>query len=427
MFRYVNKQQQATLQQLDAQALQVTVGNASMMSSFTNVVTASREQAVVLQTLLGQVDELAHSVQAVDQSAQDTRTEVQSMHALSAQSHHLVHETSGRIASLGESADGLGKRFEEVRQHAEAIETVLRLIREVAMQTNLLSLNAAVEAVRAGEHGKGFGVVAEEVRKLAAKADDATGQIHQMIAGITSSTQAAGDFLTRVISDIQTGIHSSQQAETMLADIRQHSQRTLDAANQLAASAQTQTRLSEDIVHEVDQLSGITQRAIEWVGKSNANIRDIQGVIGDFKHKTMALQPRQRTLDVLLTCAEEMRACNILIKNAESFQQIAPVVTRIRQIDQIIDDTWQRHTARLPGTAGQHEFEQALAAYRTTRAHILSAAQQEQFDQVRSLISTQGRPAYERIKAALDKLPGQPPARSSPFHFPALPRHKASG
>ncbi|CAM5782748.1 methyl-accepting chemotaxis protein [Castellaniella caeni] len=427
MFRYVNKQQQATLQQLDAQALQVTVGNASMMSSFTNVVTASREQTVVLQTLLGQVDELAHSVQAVDQSAQDTRTEVQSMHALSAQSHRLVHETSGRIASLGESADGLGQRFEEVRQHAEAIETVLRLIREVAMQTNLLSLNAAVEAVRAGEHGKGFGVVAEEVRKLAAKADDATDRIHRMIAGITSSTQAAGDFLTRVIDDIQTGIRSSQQTEAMLADIHQHSQRTLDAATQMADAAQTQTRLSGDIVHAVDQLSGITQRAIEWVGKSNANIRDIQGVIGDFKHKTMALQPRQRPLDVLLTCAEEMRACNILIKNAESFQQIAPVVTRIRQIDQIIDDTWQRHTARHPGAAGQQVFEQALAAYRTTRARILSAAQHEQFDQVRSLISAQGRPAYERIKAALDMLSNQPSPRSFPLHFPALPRHKASG
>ena len=180
----------AAVQRLDAQALQVTAGNAGMMSSFTNVVTASREQAGILSGLRDRVDQLADSIDAVDQSAQVTRAEVDTMHQLTLKSDELLRETSGRIASLGQSAQGLSDRFGEVVRHTGEIEAILGMIQDVAMQTNLLSLNAAVEAARAGEQGRGFGVVAEEVRKLAARTDEATAQIRRMIAGITDSVSS---------------------------------------------------------------------------------------------------------------------------------------------------------------------------------------------------------------------------------------------
>ncbi|WP_345797240.1 methyl-accepting chemotaxis protein [Castellaniella sp. MT123] len=408
----------AAVQRLDAQALQVTAGNAGMMSSFTNVVTASREQAGILSGLRDRVDQLADSIDAVDQSAQVTRAEVDTMHQLTLKSDELLRETSGRIASLGQSAQGLSDRFGEVVRHTGEIEAILGMIQDVAMQTNLLSLNAAVEAARAGEQGRGFGVVAEEVRKLAARTDEATAQIRRMIAGITDSTAAAGGFLDTVLDDIQVGVESSRQTEAMLADISRHSRETLDAASGLAAAAQTQTALSQAMVGDVERLSAAAAESIQWVGTSNAQIREIQGLIGELKRETSALLPGQRELDVLSSCVEEMRACNILIKNADSYVQIQAVVTRIEQIDQLMDATWSRFHSRVQDGDGPRQFEQALRHYRSVRGRVLAVARQEQFDQVRQLISAHGRPAYGQLRDALNRLDAEDRQRQTTRWLP---------
>ncbi|WP_322995594.1 methyl-accepting chemotaxis protein [Castellaniella sp.] len=380
------------------------MGNASMMSAFTNVVSAAHEQSTVLAQLRNQMGRLVDQVDAVDQSAQATQTEVNSVHRLAVQGNALLAETSARTRALVDSAQELNERFAEVSRQAGAIESILRLIQDVAMQTNLLSLNAAVEAARAGEHGRGFGVVADEVRKLASRTEEATTDIRQMIAGITSSTTAADGFLKSVLDDIRLGATQTAQVETLLTDICQHSQHTSQMSDEMVAVAQDQVVLGQAMARDVDVLSQATEKSIEWVAKSNTEIRDIQGLIGSFKRDVSALLPSQRALDVLVSCAEEMRACNILIKNAESYAQVEPVAQRIIQIDELLDRAWMQYCRRHPTAETRQPFQQALRAYREVRAHILDTARAERFAQVRDLISNQGRPAYARMKAILTKM-----------------------
>ncbi|MFT0533260.1 methyl-accepting chemotaxis protein [Castellaniella hirudinis] len=404
MMLWTRGRHQAALQQLDAQALQVVVGNASMMSAFTNVVSAAQEQSAVLAQLQEQMNRLAGQLDTVDQSAQATQAEVDRTRQLALQGNALLVETSARTRALVQSAQELNDRFAKVSQQAGAIESILRLIQDVAMQTNLLSLNAAVEAARAGEHGRGFAVVADEVRKLAARTDEATAEIQQMVSGITDSTTAADGFLKSVLDDIQQGAAQTAQVEALLADISQHAQRTGQLADDMAAVAQAQVAQGQVMARDVDTLSQATRTAIEWVAKSNTEIRDIQGLIGSFKREVSALLPSQRALDVLVSCAEEMRACNILIKNAESYAQVAPVVERIGQIDAQMDGAWAQYCRRHPASDTRQSFQQALRAYRETRAHILATARAERFAEVRDLISTQGRPAYARLKDLLNQM-----------------------
>ena len=134
------------IRSLDQQALDITVHNASMMSSFTNVIALSREQTGILVGLRESMDTLANSVETVVRSAEVTRDGVDNMHALARRGDDLLGETTARLGALARSADSLSDRFREVVRQTQEIEGILGLIRHVAMQTNLLSLNAAVEA-----------------------------------------------------------------------------------------------------------------------------------------------------------------------------------------------------------------------------------------------------------------------------------------
>ncbi|WP_370680448.1 methyl-accepting chemotaxis protein [Comamonas sp. GB3 AK4-5] len=394
------------LARVDRHAQDVAVNNASMMSSFTRVVAFSREQAGTLTGLREGVDALARSVDTVAESATTTCGEVDSMHELAVRGDGLLRETSQRIASLAESADGLESRFREVRQHTESIEDIVAMIQNVAMQTNLLSLNAAIEAARAGEQGRGFSVVAGEVRKLAARTREATEQIRQMILGITASTAAADQFLQTVLQDIQGSVQRTQDTGQALADIRERSSRTREAASDMAAAAQTQGGLSQRLIRDADALSSAARQSVEWVGQSNGQLRVVQGLIGQLKHETSELVPTRRAVDVFADCIEEMRACNILVMNADAFSEVAPVVERITAIDQLVDAHWAR--SPQAGVAAQ-EFASALQAYREARDGVLALARSEDFDEVRRRVPQQVRPAYDRVKAALTQLSTAPP------------------
>lgn len=407
------------LARVDQHALDVAVNNASMMSSFTRVVAFSREQAGTLTGLREGVDALARSVDTVADSAATTCGEVDSMHELAVRGDGLLRETSQRIASLAESADGLELRFREVRQHTEGIEDIVGMIQNVAMQTNLLSLNAAIEAARAGEQGRGFSVVAGEVRKLAGRTREATEQIRQMILGITASTAAADQFLQTVLQDIQGSVQRTQDTGQALADIRERSSRTLAAASDMAAAAQTQGGLSQRLIRDADALSSAARQSVEWVGQSNGQLRVVQGLIGQLKHETSELVPARRAVDVFADCIEEMRACNILVMNADAFSEVAPVIERISAIDRLVDTHW----ARSPGTgAAAQEFASALQAYRKARDEVLDLARSEQFDEVRRRVPQQVRPAYDRIKAALQAWSAVAP----PNHSGLWPRRSVA-
>ena len=393
----------AALAQVDKHALDVIVNNASMLSSFTRVVAFSRAQSGSLQALRQGVQGLSDSVETVITSADISRREVQSMHELALDGDRLLRETAEQITALGSSAHGLDARFDEVRQHTQAIAGILVMIKNVAMQTHLLSLNAAVEAARAGEQGRGFAVVADEVRKLAARTSEATQQIQHMIVGITSSTQAADQFLQTVLQGMDGGVSRTQQTSQALADIRIRSERALEATASMAQAVQAQTAWGQRLEQQTQALSQAADEAVEWVGKSNAQVRVVQGMVGQLKRETAALQPERRPLDVMGDCVEEMRACNILIMNSDAWQDVQAVVARIAELDALLDQAWADAARRSPPAASQ-AFSQALQHYRSARAEVLQLARQERFDDIRRLVPEQVRPAYDRVKDCLGAL-----------------------
>lgn len=230
-----------------------------------------------------QMEQVASSINQVNDQAKDNADKTVSLNKLSRESKEYaengsqtISEMFGAIVAIDESSGRASK--------------VIKTIRDIAFQTNILALNAAVEAARAGESGRGFAVVAAEVRNLAGHTSEAAQDSTKMIQDNAENAKAA--------------IQISTKVGELLMGIVEHTGSMAEMFEDLNAKVKDQANNFKQITTTVNECSRAIQQSVAAIEENTASSSDLAA-------KTAKLKDLVANLDRILSQQGEGRSSSV--------------------------------------------------------------------------------------------------------------------
>ena len=224
------------------------------------------------------VEEMSVSIRSVADSAAEVDRQSAESLAGTQEGNESLSRMIGEIGEVEQTVNEIATTAGAFIESTQAINRMTREVRDIADQTNLLALNAAIEAARAGEQGRGFAVVADEVRKLAEKSAVAAREIDLV-------THALGEKSGQVETAIGRGNASlavSQEYLEQVAEVLGMVGSKVSAAHQgmraIAASAQEQTTVSNDIAGNIERIARMAEENIASVHRAVAQAEQLEAL-----------------------------------------------------------------------------------------------------------------------------------------------------
>ena len=287
-----------TMQGQLRQTLQGILGSATQLASAAEELNAVTEESsrglqrqnAEIEQAATAVTQMSSAVEEVARNAVNTSQASQESAGVAREGRDLVQETVGAIAAMTDDVQHGASLVGDLALQVNDIGKVLDVIRSVAEQTNLLALNAAIEAARAGEQGRGFAVVADEVRALAKRTADSTGEIDGLLGSLARRTQEVTRQIETSLELSQTSVNSISEARGSFEGIRQAVDEIRDQALQIAAAAEEQHQVAEDINRHIaqiqddaQQVEGLAQSASQDSSRLSQLSGELNGLVRRFK------------------------------------------------------------------------------------------------------------------------------------------------
>ena len=236
------------------------------------------------------MNEMASTVQEVARNTEDASKAAKQASEPAAHGSSVVQHATREIGQLAGEVKELGQAMQRLTEDSGKIGSVIDVIKAVAEQTNLLALNAAIEAARAGEQGRGLAVVADEVRSLAQRTQNSTTEIEALIQALQQGTGAASGLMDASLQRTEGTVVLARQAEQALVEINQSISTIEQMSQQISASAEQQSAVTEEINRSVLSVRDIADQSAAATEQSAASTvelarlgSDLQNMVARFR------------------------------------------------------------------------------------------------------------------------------------------------
>lgn len=229
------------------------------------------EHADETQQVVVAITEMSSTADSVAKSAALAATYTQDSTEEANQSKAVVKNAVANVADLTHEVDAMALHISTMSEDTHKISSVLSVIGEIADQTNLLALNAAIEAARAGEQGRGFAVVADEVRTLAARTQQSTSEINDMLARLRTGSDTVVTAMENTKESCQQTAETTASVNVNLDSMTDSVMQINDLGIQIATAAEQQSSVSEEINRNMFAIQTMVDQLSENSSKTMAN------------------------------------------------------------------------------------------------------------------------------------------------------------
>lgn len=235
-------------------------------------------------------DQVATAMQEMSATAQEVARHTTDAAQAADAADTACEQGEQAMRQMVNSIDGIRERISHATEvvHSLAADSarigaVLEVIHGIAEQTNLLALNAAIEAARAGEQGRGFAVVADEVRNLARRTAESTAEIRQIIESVQGGAHNAVSAIESGQQSTTQGVEQVAHAVEILMGVSTAVEAIRDMNRQIATAAEEQTAVTEEMTHNLTDITGIAranQTHVERLHQTAGKLLDISAELG---------------------------------------------------------------------------------------------------------------------------------------------------
>ena len=236
------------------------------------------------------ITEMSSTADSVAQNAAQSATFTQQSADEAHQSKAVVEGAVHGVADLVNEVEAMALNIQTMNEDTDKISTVLSVIGEIADQTNLLALNAAIEAARAGEQGRGFAVVADEVRTLAARTQQSTSEINEMLLRLRNGADTVVRAMDITKASCQQTATTTASVNDNLDSMTTSVMQINDLGIQIATAAEEQSSVTEEINRNMTMIQGMVNQLTENGDKTMDSTRNLASsneqlvaIVGQFK------------------------------------------------------------------------------------------------------------------------------------------------
>ena len=238
---------------------QLTASSEETLASMQEVQTGTTDSAESIQNQLVKTEEIQAQIDKVTEASNNIGSNVDITVAAANEGRNNIEKLMEQAKISGEAGTAVMKEVEELKASTAQMETIVALIKSVASQTSLLALNASIEAARAGEAGRGFAVVATEISNLAGQTQTATGNISELIDGISKE-------MNEVVTAINSLVESNNVQNESAAVTSESFGKIVDSIKDIRTDSQNLTGVvsrlvsaNHEIVESIQTISAITE------------------------------------------------------------------------------------------------------------------------------------------------------------------------